>query len=714
MNSTKFPPSSSSPASARPVEAETADVDQCSLTALPARNVPAQPLLSASSDRQSSASSGSRSGLRYGGSELESRTEGLEGDGGLGTGHHAKATGIAAPALPPPGIPTVNNDSLLPNDTSHISAPLSDTPNQPPRHRPSSDIPSRAREERVLQLPPRAQILPEACDTCRSSVRAHDESLRDVSSLKKANTLQGAVAPDRTKGRSDNGTEIEEISHKTEVPGRQNSKPEPSCEDTRLGKSSQASTNSVNVSGSTDTPSLIPHQSSPDPNGSRSSSVEGSPTSYREMITHLLRHMPHLKNVLATECRYEYSGNIDRYDALLTGELFRHQPSLDVMSLSGSNRKITELLRPSCAQNIKKRYFIVEDMCPRLIEALGSTFWVNPEVFEEHLFRSGYQPGSYNDASPYTWNTNAVRKDYISIAWFRPVHRYRMIPVSDKDLSWSSLEERSILTKNQVRPRINVFRQELAMFPDAYNALSERETFPAGWEERVTIVLSQASGCPPNGSYFFHSYRHALLMSSREVIILVDPLPGINHPYSYKDMTSSVALKHLPFEQAYTRTPYEGGFGLIETFDGSPLPFEAILRLNDQLNTVKSTKDNLTSWLKAARPNDSEYNHNKIVLYLLWIIHRDMLGFLQFVKETHEEIARDSTNDYILQVRLIHWRSILTRLQTEMPLMYESLQKFIVFVTENGILEKTTPFYTGTLSHIKLVIKQNDRRCTAL
>ena len=159
-------------------------------------------------------------------------------------------------------------------------------------------------------------------------------------------------------------------------------------------------------------------------------------------------------------------------------------------------------LKPNKARNLRCRYLLVEDLSPRIIRWLGQTFWLNPEFFEEHLNASGYgRPGygrqPYKDPSPSTWNTSAIPKDYISVRWFRPVHRSHMPPVTDADRldllngKWAAAFY-SLAT--------NIFRKEWAIVSDPNRATSEYGTanaYPAVWEERATIHVSQVQGRPP-------------------------------------------------------------------------------------------------------------------------------------------------------------------------------------------------------------------------
>ncbi|KAF2281398.1 uncharacterized protein EI97DRAFT_438757 [Westerdykella ornata] len=452
--------------------------------------------------------------------------------------------------------------------------------------------------------------------------------------------------------------------------------------------------------------------------------------SYGWLVKRLHRHMPHLVNVQGLDCREHSRGDIVCYDSL---SLFSGgPPSLqDHISLQ-TDRDDTSLferiheLKPYRARNVRYRYILVEDLSPRLIDHLGRTFWLNPEFFEEHLNRSGYRSDSYDDPMPSTWNTNATPKDYMSVRWFRPVHRTRIKPLSDverdillrrdKENSSSALNWISSTgdgnDHNSVRLKTNIFRKEWPIVSDPNQAkwetLNDASTFPAAWEERITVQVSETVGQPP--VYCGNSNLCG-------VIILLDPLPTLELTIESLPRTkkSEVARSNLvPFFQAYSRAPIGPNLGLVDVFNGLPLSEGAIAMLGDNLASTNCTREDLTAWIKSVhdvRPGDVQM---ELTTGLLWIIHRDCIGFLSYVHKVLEEIGLHSTDDYLLQERLAHWRNLITRLQTELPAMRLSIRNFFEFLEQFQPLDQARGFIQRTLEEIDGLIDQNERSYAAL
>jgi hypothetical protein len=253
---------------------------------------------------------------------------------------------------------------------------------------------------------------------------------------------------------------------------------------------------------------------------------------YADMVEYMSKHhMPHLQAVLGETCRHDQMGSVFCYDTLLDGTLVdirtlhcSHDDGSEWPPL-GFSQEIAQLRRFRTT-NIRRRTIIVEDLSPMLIEALGSTFRMNPEFFEEHLNRSGYRSGSYEDSHPHLWNTNAVPKDYISIKWFRPVYRERQMPISDVErqqlikstmakedgvaFKWM-VDSESKTTQYPLHLACNIFRREWPLTPNLDDTSSRREgKYPASLEERATMCIVDVEGCSVG------KLHHIYFLSSNE------------------------------------------------------------------------------------------------------------------------------------------------------------------------------------------------------
>ncbi|GFF22891.1 hypothetical protein IFM46972_00490 [Aspergillus udagawae] len=165
-------------------------------------------------------------------------------------------------------------------------------------------------------------------------------------------------------------------------------------------------------------------------------------------------------------------------------------------------------------EGLKGRVFLVEDLSRETIDALGETFGITPEFFEEHLLNSGYGGAQYDDPPARSWKTARLNKSYVSIQWFRPV--YRRPPLFSNrdredllDLQGDGLEYISGNSSISLKAETNIFRSEWDLRVDPRVAAQEMSEF--GLVERASIWRQQAEN-----------------MEYETVIVLLDPLPTIS------------------------------------------------------------------------------------------------------------------------------------------------------------------------------------------
>ncbi|GIK07107.1 hypothetical protein Aspvir_002762 [Aspergillus viridinutans] len=165
-------------------------------------------------------------------------------------------------------------------------------------------------------------------------------------------------------------------------------------------------------------------------------------------------------------------------------------------------------------EGLKGRVFLVEDLSKETIDALGETFGITPEFFEEHLLNSGYGGAQYDDPPARSWKTARLNKSYVSIQWFRPV--YRRPPLFSKrdreellDLQGDGLEYISGNSSISLKAETNIFRSEWDLRVDPRGTSQEMSEF--GLVERASIWRKQAKN-----------------MEYETVIVLLDPLPTIS------------------------------------------------------------------------------------------------------------------------------------------------------------------------------------------
>ena len=134
-----------------------------------------------------------------------------------------------------------------------------------------------------------------------------------------------------------------------------------------------------------------------------------------------------------------------------------------------------------------QRAVLVSDLSEALINSLGPTFHLGPDVFEEHLIRSGYTDTSYGDRDSGTWPTRFLRKQHVSLCWHSLVMRKDVEPrdaFSRELLLQDALEWQRAFTarrpggatvwrRRHLHALTNIFRQEWPL-SSVYHPLKRR------------------------------------------------------------------------------------------------------------------------------------------------------------------------------------------------------------------------------------------------
>ena len=145
-------------------------------------------------------------------------------------------------------------------------------------------------------------------------------------------------------------------------------------------------------------------------------------------------HLPHLHNVkhpsrlddVSVTC-YDYSNK-----ALPTiGAFSVVQPSKQLQNAEGVS--LRQYLGRVPSKTVHLRLIVANDVSTDLIDCLGTSFSISPEMYEEHLVNAGWRNGIYDDKQPETWITRDMKKSHMSIKWYRPVKRALQRPYSKSD-----------------------------------------------------------------------------------------------------------------------------------------------------------------------------------------------------------------------------------------------------------------------------------------
>ncbi|KAJ5584352.1 Mg2+ transporter protein CorA-like/Zinc transport protein ZntB [Penicillium hispanicum] len=360
---------------------------------------------------------------------------------------------------------------------------------------------------------------------------------------------------------------------------------------------------------------------------------------------------------------------------------------------------------------VKQRLIFVEDLSKEAIDALGITFSINPEFFEEHLLNANYAGANYNQPPARMWKTASLAKSYISFRWIRPVYRQPTY-FSSRDLK-DLLEDRTehFTHRGKVTTRVttNIFRLDWGLWTDPNKTVRmERE---CGLEERVSIWKGSLQG-----------------RDCDIVIVLLDPLPEIKEDHQLwgpnevsgqsDDAEDDWSDRSLP-ESDLMEEGFGGLFGAepLRVRDGRSLsrlwadyvvrrrrrrieivddeskadmeqPDEPGKVIIEQIAPRQAVTVDLDKVFRASRPATrlgSKLNETRstraelcdalgrhdgpvsLVGPLLEIIRRDTLTLLQQLRRILDEVEIDLLDDRKMEDRLVLWRQLISRGQRELP-----------------------------------------------
>lgn len=273
---------------------------------------------------------------------------------------------------------------------------------------------------------------------------------------------------------------------------------------------------------------------------------------YWENIKPLAQVLPHLQAIQPHNGgRHQYVGRLKSIDYFNNGTAPRAGIYFKVGPRFDHDQLVAELqnMKRTHDDTVAFRTIVVEDLCSEVIAALGSVFELDPELFAEHLNRSGYNHADYEDPTPTRWNTAHLQKDHASMTWMRPVYQSVKVaellqdPISILDTSKESPETTSTATKSSLvwrdaefnikgerdtqamehTPQVdtNIFRQSRLLSarsipradlrgvedevpqtgPHLQNNQNKNEFLPAAWEERVSFCYPEEYTGTPIGMW---------------------------------------------------------------------------------------------------------------------------------------------------------------------------------------------------------------------
>ncbi|KAL9024614.1 MAG: hypothetical protein Q9180_007850, partial [Flavoplaca navasiana] len=165
--------------------------------------------------------------------------------------------------------------------------------------------------------------------------------------------------------------------------------------------------------------------------------------------------------------------------------------------MSPSEEDFIRSFMDNIPSEVDRRVLIVEDLSDTLMYILGSCLNITPEVFEEHLLKSGWHDNTYEDREPDMWSTRNLTKNYVSIRWHRPIKGILSRPCEEQ----------------------------------ASEDLLTPQTTPDSWEENSSPQRRILHSTDPAVNLLRRPWE--FLRSSVDtgaiVLVLLDPLPTVRH-----------------------------------------------------------------------------------------------------------------------------------------------------------------------------------------
>ncbi|KAB5549450.1 hypothetical protein GE09DRAFT_1288095 [Coniochaeta sp. 2T2.1] len=371
----------------------------------------------------------------------------------------------------------------------------------------------------------------------------------------------------------------------------------------------------------------------------------------------------------------------------------------------------------------------MHDLSRELINSIGPALCLWPEVFEEHLVKSGYTAASYEDAESSTWPTRFLRKQQVSLRWHSLVRRRDMEPrdihsrrlLLNGELEWkrafreggpgsregrwqthslhaipnifrqewslSSVNRamRSGLVEGERRGLIDISKGDEQEHAGELQHTPENEMDIVAWEERVTFCW---------GSWGL----------GRVPILLFDPLPRMRQK-------ETVAVEVVPFSGRFApRGPPPA-----QEFNHDPTALDAVSEY------VTKTDDALTdavAWINYITERPVGHGNmaavDLVLFAVLQVVRQDTEVLLEHIGSVLEQISKGSMDERMMQEQLWHWRTVMSRLQSELPALERSMGEFFAFLYsdfEAADAKSPPPQILNTLSKLQADTTTMTERC---
>jgi hypothetical protein len=102
-------------------------------------------------------------------------------------------------------------------------------------------------------------------------------------------------------------------------------------------------------------------------------------------------------------------------------------------------------------------------------------------------------------------------------------------------------------------------------------------------------------------------------------------------------------------------------------------------KLKRKVRTTCPTAEDLHSWIMYQYPHDRFSVVGDPIFDLLHVIKIDITAFLDQLDSCLYEISQDSLDDYLMEKRVVHWRTLMNKFETQVPEIRCSLESFVKF-----------------------------------
>ena len=155
-----------------------------------------------------------------------------------------------------------------------------------------------------------------------------------------------------------------------------------------------------------------------------------------------------------------------------------------------------------------------------------------------------------------------------------------------------------------------------------------------------------------------------------------DPLP---HMRLYGDVPSGGEAE-LGYLMPFSRRLAPRGPPPVQQLDqSSPDALDAV---SEYMASVQSASSDALDWLDRLTSDPSFQGSSTVDLLLLAVfqmVRRDTVVLLEHIGVVLDKISSGSTDERIMQEQLGHWRSVLARVQSELPALEKSMGEFFAF-----------------------------------